>query len=179
MPTSARARIQRPRRRRASVGPGRRTAPRSAKTTTGDSAPVPCLGTLILHGDLPLGLLPFHQGTGSHVPHRSLGQDHATSTPDTAHTVSTFLVDSSRGSGPTPVLMSTVSVSTRLRWFTCVRLLDPHLTLSFPSAFSPTLTTLAFDQSSLGWFGTWPCNPVPRGLPSSSMQHRFLLSYLE
>ena len=38
---------------------------------TDPSVPAPRIGTLLLMG-LPLGGLPWHQGTGSHVPHKSL-----------------------------------------------------------------------------------------------------------
>jgi len=34
------------------------------------------------------------------------------------------------------------------------------------------LTTMAFDHSRRRWFGTCPCRPVPRGLPSSVKQLR-------
>jgi len=34
------------------------------------------------------------------------------------------------------------------------------------------LTTLTFDQRRRRWFGTCPCRPVPRGLPSSVVQLR-------
>src|SRR5438445_7278820 len=48
--------------------------------------------------------------------------------------------------------------------------LSPDLVLarSFPSV----LTTMAFVHSRRRWFGTCPCRPVPRGLPSSVKQLR-------
>ena len=49
-------------------------------------------------------------------------------------------------------------------------------------AFSVTLTTVAFDHSSLRWFEACSCKPAPRGLPSSSAKHgaelRELYSFL-
>src|SRR5881409_2304852 len=45
---------------------------------------------------------------------------------------------------------------------------SPDLVL--PRSFPSVLTTRAFDQSRRRWFGTCPCQPVPRGLPSSIKQ---------
>ena len=36
--------------------------------------------------------------------------------------------------------------------------------------FSVTLTTMAFDHSSLRWFGAFTCMAAPKGLPSSLIQ---------
>jgi hypothetical protein len=44
------------------------------------------------------------------------------------------------------------SVSTLERWFTCVRLLNPHLILT--STFSLRFTTMALYHSSLRWWFT-------------------------
>ena len=41
----------------------------------------------------------------------------------------------------------------------------------FMTPFPSTLTTPALYRSSLRWFETRSCNPIPRGLPSSLMQH--------
>jgi len=38
-------------------------------------------------------------------------------------------------------------------------------------AFSATLTNVAFDHSSLRWFGASTCMAVPRGLPSAPVKH--------
>jgi hypothetical protein len=46
--------------------------------------------------------------------------------------------------------------------------LSPDLVLAKP--FPSVLTTMAFDHSRRRWFGTCPCRPVPRGLPSSVKQ---------
>src|ERR1700686_5318445 len=51
-------------------------------TTTGCSAPVPRIGTLILAGTTYLDLSLRIGATGSHVPRRSLAQSHAASMPD-------------------------------------------------------------------------------------------------
>ena len=53
-----------------------------------------------------------------------------------------------------------------------IHLLYTHLTVI--SAFSLTLNTIAFDYSTLGWFGTSTCIAVPAGPPPSSVQHSCL-----
>src|SRR3954468_24009770 len=58
------------------------------------------------------------------------------------------------------------TLSTLRRWFTCVRLPDPHLTQS-RRAFSLTLTTGALNPSRSRWFGACLRRPAPRDLPSS------------
>jgi hypothetical protein len=58
------------------------------------------------------------------------------------------------------------TLSTLHRWFTCVRLSDPHLTRS-RRAFSLTLTTGALNPSRSRWFGACLRRPAPRDLPSS------------
>src|SRR5271169_257000 len=58
------------------------------------------------------------------------------------------------------------TLSTLHRWFTRVRLSDPHLTQS-RRAFSLTLTTRALDPSRSRWFGACLRRPAPRDLPSS------------
>ena len=62
------------------------------------------------------------------------------------------------------------TLSTRYQRFICIRLHSTYLTKS-SFAFSLTLTTIAFDYSSLRWFGISTCIAIPRGLPSSSVQH--------
>ena len=78
-----------------SAAPSLRLHYRAFITTTGDSAPVPSRDTLALMG-LPLGRLPSHRDTGSHVPHKSLDQAHAAFMPDAAWAVSRSLPDCSR-----------------------------------------------------------------------------------
>src|SRR4051795_4257833 len=58
------------------------------------------------------------------------------------------------------------TLSTLRRWFTRVRLSDPHLTQS-RRAFPLTLTTGALDPSRSRWFGACLRRPAPRDLPSS------------
>src|SRR3954452_14636901 len=58
------------------------------------------------------------------------------------------------------------TLSTLRRWFTRVRLSDPHLTQS-RRAFSLTLTTGALNPSRSRWFGACLRRPAPRDLPSS------------
>ena len=62
------------------------------------------------------------------------------------------------------------TLSTRYQRFICIRLHSTYLTRS-SLAFSLTLTTMAFDHSSLRWFEISTCIAIPRGLPSSSVQH--------
>src|SRR6266481_2522339 len=59
------------------------------------------------------------------------------------------------------------SIVVPLRSSSC---LSPDLVLARP--FPSVLTTMAFDHSRRRWFGTCPCRPVPRGLPSSVKQLR-------
>ena len=58
--------------------------------TTRHSAPVPRIGTCILTGASRLDSSLSIGTTGSHVPHKSLDQIHATFMPDTTQTVSRF-----------------------------------------------------------------------------------------
>jgi len=71
-----------------------------------------------------------------------------------------------------PVSTSLEYVSTPHQRFTCVRLLDPHLTES-SSAFSFNVHHKALDLRSLWWFEVRSCKPTPRGRPSSLVKHRF------
>src|SRR5208337_3227197 len=57
---------------------------RTFLTTTGCSAPVPCIGTLTLIGSAYLDFSLNIRATGSRVPHRSLDQSHAAFMPDAA-----------------------------------------------------------------------------------------------
>jgi hypothetical protein len=60
-------------------------------------------------------------------------------------------------------------ISTRHQGFTHVRLSDTHLPECLRT-FDPTLTTTPLERSSLDWFETRSCKPIPRGLPSSFPQ---------
>ena len=57
-------------------------------TTTSWSVPVPCIGTLTLMGSSHLSFSLNIRTTGSHVPHKSPVQVHATFMPDAAQAVS-------------------------------------------------------------------------------------------
>ena len=128
-----------------------------------------CIDTFPLRGVSAYRVFSSHHMAGSHVPHKGLDQAHATCTPDTARTVSRFLPSSSQGRVTTLVLMPSNSLSTRQPWFTFAHLLGSHLTRSCP-AFSSTLTTMAFDHSSLRWFEASPCRAASEGLPPSFVQ---------
>jgi acetyl esterase/lipase len=81
--------------------------------------------------------------------------------PDTAWPISGHPPGSSRSRFNTPVLMSTVCVTTRQQWFTRVRLPDPHLTDYV--RLSPTLTTTVFNKRSLGRFEASLRRATPKG----------------
>src|SRR3954469_18355658 len=106
------------------------------------------------------------EATGSQVPRSSQDRTRATLMPDAALAVS--------GSPPAlipeqrllPGFDVVPTLSTLRRWFTCVRLPDPHLTQS-RRAFSLTLTTRALNPSRPRWFGACLRRPAPRDLPSS------------
>jgi hypothetical protein len=110
--------------------------------------------------------------TGSYVPHQSLNQGHAAFMPDAGWAVCKLPPTLSRVRNPFPVSTSARYLSTRHQRFTCVRLLDSHLTKCC-SAFSSTLTTRTLNPRSLRRFEVCSCKPTSRGPPSSSMKHRF------
>ena len=119
----------------------------------------------VLHLDFSLII----GATGSHVPHKSLDQVRAAFMPDAARAVSRFSPGLIPGQRLPPGFDIVPTLSTRHQRFTHVRLPVPYLTRS-RLAFSPTLTTMALNHSSLGWFGASPCRAAPRGLPSSSVR---------
>ena len=71
-----------------------------------------------------------------------------------------------------PVSTSVKTISTRHQRFTCVCLLDPHLTAS-RAAFSLTFTTATLNRCNSRWFEVCACTPAPRGQPSSLVKHCF------
>ncbi|MGB3225793.1 MAG: hypothetical protein WBB23_23590 [Desulforhopalus sp.] len=73
---------------------------------------------------------------------------------------------------PDPGFDAIPTLSTHHQRFTHVRLHEPYLIPSC-GTFSSTLTTMALYHSSLRWFETCSCKPVPRGLPSSLVQHGY------
>ena len=133
--------------------------------TTSQSVPVPRIGTLALVG-LPLGLLPWHRGDrfpGSMFEPESDSRHLNAGRHAGGKRISPALIPGQRllpGFDVVPTL------STLHRWFTRVRLSDPHLTQS-RRAFSLTLTTGALDPSRSRWFGACLRRPAPRDLPSS------------
>jgi hypothetical protein len=133
--------------------------------TTSPSAPVPRIGTLALVGP-PLGLLPSHRGDrfpGSMFEPESDSRHLHAGRHAGSKRISPALIPEQRLNPGFDVVHM---LSTRRRWFTCVRLSDPHLTQS-RRAFSLTLTTRALDPSRSRWFGACLRRPAPRGLPSS------------
>jgi hypothetical protein len=80
-----------------------------------------------------------------------------------------FLPDFSRNHSPIPVLISVFELTTRLQRFIFIGLRDTYLTSS-ALPFAVTLTTMAFDHSSLRWFEAHSCKSAPKGPPSSLTQ---------
>ena len=128
---------------------------RAFVTTTGCSAPVPRIGTLILAGASCLDVSLRIGATGSHVPRKSLPQSHAAFMPDVARaafrTAPELIPEDGRPSGFDIIF----GISTRHQRFAFARLSEAYLTGSSP-AFSATLTTTAFDRRSLRWFEACP-----------------------
>ena len=106
------------------------------------------------------------EATGSQVPCASRDRTRATLMPDAALAVSGSPPALIPGQRLLPGFDVVPTLSTLRRWFTRVRLPDPHLTRS-RRAFSLTLTTGALDPSRSRWFGACLRRPAPRGLPSS------------
>ncbi len=106
--------------------------------------------------------------TGSHVPYQGLCSGRAISMPAAVWSVIRF-----HQTYPGVPLASSFDdiflLSTPHQWFASARLLRTHLTHT--CAFSLTLTTKAFYRCSSRWFGTYACTSIPRGLPSSLIQH--------
>ena len=140
-------------------------------------SPPPCPASVLSPSwVLHLGFSLTIGTTGSHVPHMSLIQVRATFMPDAPpRQYAGFSPGLILVSHKLPVLTSSNFISTPHQWFACARLPEPHLIPSC-GTFSLTLTTLAFDQSSLRWFGACPCKPAPRDLPSSLVQLRGALT---
>jgi len=101
--------------------------------------------------DFSLGIT----ATGSHVPRKSLNQDHAAFMPVTTEAVNRWRLDWIPGQRLEPGFGDVPMLSTPHRRFTCVRLLGSYLTSSRP-AFSGTLTTGLLPRR-FRWFGTRSC----------------------
>jgi hypothetical protein len=71
-------------------------------------APVPCIGTLTLMRSSHLSFSLPIRTTGSHVPHKSLDQGHATSMPDATQAVSRLPPELILGYRKPPVLTSSL-----------------------------------------------------------------------
>jgi hypothetical protein len=97
-----------------------------------------------------VGVFGPHRRLGSHVPYESLVELRAAYTPDAARAVSGHLPKLIPEEGSPPVLTSPNPLSTLLQRFARARLSRPCLPESCPGV-SATLTTAAFDRSSLRW----------------------------
>ena len=126
-------------------------------------SPPLCLASVLsLLWDLHLSFSLIIETTGSHVPHKSLNQGPATFMPGAAQAVNRFPLNLSwrwvsHQFWRRPLIFDTSSM-VRFRsapWFIPATVLSRD--------FSLTLTTLALYQSSLRWFETCSCKPVPRG----------------
>ncbi len=67
--------------------------------------------------------------------------------------------------------MTLVDLTTRSRWFTCIRLLWYSPDGITVPPFPVTLTTMALYHSCLRWFEASTCMTASRGPPSSSIKH--------
>jgi hypothetical protein len=120
-------------------------------TTTKQSAPSRRIGTF----GLAVGAAcAFSLGIAGKVLtfRTKLVELRAACTPDAARSVSGHPPSSSRRMGQPPVLTSPNRISTLLQRFAYARLSRPCLPESC-SDLSATLTTMAFDHSSLRWLG--------------------------
>jgi len=91
-------------------------------------APTLCLASVLSPSwVLHLGFSLLIKATGSHVPHKSLDQVHATFMPDAAQASQQASLGLVPGQGNRPGFDVVNDLSTRHQWFTCVRLLNPRL----------------------------------------------------
>jgi hypothetical protein len=142
--------------------------------TTGYSAPILRICTFILAG-FPLGFFHWHRSRrfprSEQKPVSRSRRLHAGHHLDSKQ-VSSRLVPGQRFP---PGFDDVPTLSTLYQPLTCVRLRSTYLTESC-SAFSLTLTTAAFDRSSLRWFEASACTAASKGPPSSSVQHCLALT---
>jgi hypothetical protein len=96
---------------------------------------VPRIGTLTLADAVRLDFSLCIGTTGSYVPYQSLNQDHAAFMPDASGAVNRYSSTSFTGQSLDPSFDAAFVLSTLHQRFTCVRLLDSHLT-EYLSAFS-------------------------------------------
>ena len=121
-------------------------------TTTGCSAPVPRIGTLVLAGATRSNVSLGIEATGSPVPYESLIRLHAAFGPGAARAGLQGSARADPRATTTPGFDTVDTISAGHQRFACARLSGPHLTGSSP-AFSATLTTAALDVRSLQRFG--------------------------
>ncbi len=147
-----------------------RSSPITGPSTLILDDPPPCFASVLSFSwDLHLNFSLNIETTGSHVPHKSLTQIHATFTPEAAWAVNRFPPNLSRTQYSNPVLTSSL-----IEWFAYARLSESHLPRSYAVTFPKTLTTLALYQRSFRWFEACSCKPASRGPPSSFAQLRTL-----
>jgi len=104
------------------------------------------------------------------VPHKSLDRVHAPYTPAAARPVTKFLAHSSQKYIPPLVLTALLLIDASSKGL--LSLVSPDLTCPeiYLQTLTPTLTTAAFDRSSLEWFEACSWKPASKGLPSSLTQ---------
>src|ERR1019366_7540601 len=148
--------------------------------TTRRSAPLPRIGTLPLADSAawgsPLRRPRQHaaghiRARGSHVPHRSLNRDRATSAPDTHLASKQAPARLFPGQQLDPGFDDTATLSTLHQWFTHVRLLSSHLT-HHVRLFRNAHHHGSFTAAACGGLRPPPARAVPEGLPPSPVQHR-------
>ena len=113
--------------------------------TTSWSALEPCIGTCSL-AFLHLASSLFITVRVLPVPRTRQNQAHAISTPDTDQPARRPTVGLVPGPAKAPGFDVAFSVTMLARWFTCIRLLDSHLTCLGDKPFPLTLTTTVFSQ---------------------------------
>ena len=104
------------------------------------------------------------------VPHKSLDRVHAPYTPAAARPVAKHPAHLSRKPHSLPVLTALSNIDASSKGL--LSLVSPNLTCPRirPRTLTPTLTTTAFDRSSLEWFEACSWKPASKGLPSSLTQ---------
>jgi hypothetical protein len=103
--------------------------------------------------------------TGSHVPHKSLTQSHATFTPEAAWAVNRFPPNLSRTQYSSPVLTSSIIFRRLIEWFACARLSESHLPRSYVVTFPKRSLPWLFTNAALGGLKPAPASRLRGARP--------------
>jgi hypothetical protein len=107
-----------------------------------DDPPLCFASVLSFSWGLHLGFSLNIETTGSHVPHKSLTQIHATFTPEAAQAVSRLPLNLSWTQYRSPVYTSSLLFRRLIEWFACARLSESYLPRSY---------AVTFPKRSLPW----------------------------